>query len=90
MILLKRMIVYMKQMINVKLNEINLQVFMLDQAAGTAQLQVQYFELLLYQNNIMNYYFVKNILNYFHVDKMYLNLSILTKDDCQRNSSSIF
>ena len=46
MILLKRMIVYMKQMINVKLNEINLQVFMLDQAAGTAQLQVQYFELL--------------------------------------------
>ena len=49
MILLKRMIVYMKQMINVKLNEINLQVFMLDQAAGTAQLQVQYFELFLYQ-----------------------------------------
>ena len=60
MILLKRMIVYMKQMINVKLNEINLQVFMLDQAAGTAQLQVQYFELFLYKKkNIFNYYFVK-------------------------------
>ena len=44
MILLKRMIVYMKQMINMKLNEINHQVFMLDQAAGTAQLQVLYFE----------------------------------------------
>ena len=52
MILLKRMIVYMKQMINVKLNEINLQVFMLDQAAGTAQLQVQYFELFLYKKKI--------------------------------------
>ena len=53
MILLKRMIVYMKQMINVKLNEINLQVFMLDQAAGTAQLQVQYFELFLYKKKFL-------------------------------------
>ena len=52
----------MKQMINVKLNEINLQVFMLDQAAGTAQLQVQYFELFfLSKKTILNYYFVKKI-----------------------------